>query len=205
MPLPAQSLATNAEEAGGMAERLGYPLVAKVSSPDILHKTDVGGIRIGLTDKEAVMQAYRDIENGVRIAAPKARWKGVLLQQQLPAGDECIVGGLRDPSFGPLVMAGLGGIYTELLRDVRFRLAPLAEEEAYELLAELQSWRMLLGMRGQPPRDIPALATLITSVGALLSECPMITELDCNPVIVTEHGAVVADAKIIVARKDTRL
>lgn len=198
IPLPQQRLAASAEDAAALADELGYPLVAKVSSPDILHKTDVGGIRIGLTDVPSVRQAYEDIERNVKIAQPNARWNGVLLQQQVPAGDECIVGGIKDPSFGPLVMAGLGGVYAELFRDARFRIAPLSEDDAYELLTELKAWRMLLGMRGQPQRDIPALAMMLVHIGELLVECPQISELDCNPVIVTEKGAIVADAKVVI-------
>jgi acetyltransferase len=198
IPAPLQRLARSAEDAAAMAQEIGYPVVAKVSSPDIIHKTDVGGIRIGLQDAAAIRDAYTEIEANVRRAMPNARWNGVLVQQQLPPGDECIVGGVRDPSFGPLVMAGLGGIFTELFRDTGLRLAPIKEEDAYALLSELKSWAMLLGMRGRSPRDIPALARILVAIGDLLVECPRITELDCNPVILGEDGVMVADGKVIV-------
>lgn len=198
IPVPQHRLADSATQAAAMAKEIGFPVVAKVSSPDIIHKTDVGGIRIGLSDAAAVRDAYTEIETNVRSRMPNARWNGVLVQQQLPAGDECIVGGVRDPSFGPLVMAGLGGIFTELFRDTGLRLAPLKEEDAYALLSELKSWAMLLGMRGRSPRDIPALARILVAIGDLLVECPRITELDCNPVILGEDGVMVADGKVIV-------
>lgn len=197
LPLPKQALATSGEEAVRVAQSIGYPLIAKISSPDILHKTDVGGVRANISTAEEAALAYRDIVQNIREHAPEATVGGVLFQQFLPVGDEFIVGSVRDPSFGPLVMAGLGGIYTELFRDTSFRVAPVDTEEAYRMLSELDAWKLLLGMRGKPQSDIDALATLISNVSLMVMECPAIKELDINPVIVRSDGLVIADAKVV--------
>ncbi len=130
--------------------------------------------------------------------APQATINGVLIQQFLPAGDEFIVGAIKDPNFGHLVMVGLGGIYTELFKDTSFRIAPIGEDDAYAMLQELRSWKMLLGLRGKEQSDIVALAKIIAAVSRLVTDCPQIKELDLNPVIVRSDGVVIADAKVIV-------
>lgn len=200
LPLPKQALVKSGEEAVRAAESIGYPLIAKISSPQILHKTDVGGVRANLKNAEEVAIAYRDILQNVREHVPEATIEGVLLQQFLPVGDEFIVGSVRDPSFGPLIMAGLGGIYTELFRDTSFRIAPVDTDEAYRMLTGLNAWKLLLGMRGKPQSDIDALASLISNVSQMITECPAISELDINPVIVRGDGIVIADAKVVVGR-----
>ena len=198
LPLPAQDLAKSEDEAVAIAAKIGYPVVAKISSPDILHKTEMGGVRANLKDEQSLREAYRAIVQSAKDKAPQAHILGVLIQQFLPVGNEFIVGGTQDASFGPLIMAGLGGIYTELFRDTSFRLAPTTLEEVYEMLSELKAWQLLLGMRGKAQSDIEALATIVLSVSCLLQECPQISELDLNPVLVSEHGATVADAKVVV-------
>jgi hypothetical protein len=127
---------------------------------------------------------------------------GILIQKHLPPGNEFIIGGLQDPSFGPMVMVGLGGIYTELFKDTVFRIAPINEEEAYRMLTELKSWKLLLGMRGKARSDIDALARAIVAVSEMLNECPQIQELDCNPVLVSPEGIAVADAKVVLQSSD---
>lgn len=203
LPTPHQGVAHDPEEAGRIAADIGMPLVAKVSSPDILHKTDIGGVRVGIKTPEEAVAAYGEIEKNVREHMPQARWNGVLLQRLLPPGDEFIIGGVRDPSFGPLVMVGLGGIYTELFRDTCFRMAPVSEAEAYAMLTQLKAWKLLLGMRGKAQRDIAALARTLVQVGLLLEECPQIAELDCNPVIVNDGGVSIADVKVVVQTPKT--
>ncbi len=198
LPMPAQAIATSAAEAAGIAKRIGFPVIAKVSSPDILHKTDVGGVRANLRDADAVEKAYEEIIENISKNAPKADVRGVLIQQFLPIGEEFIAGVIRDPSFGPLVMAGLGGIYAELFADTTFRMAPLTEKDAYAMLTELHSWKLLLGMRGRPQADIDALVHLLVTLGNLATACPEIRELDVNPVLVSSKGIVIADAKVIV-------
>ncbi|TSC80368.1 MAG: hypothetical protein G01um101425_22 [Candidatus Peregrinibacteria bacterium Gr01-1014_25] len=198
LSFPKQGVAKNEEEAVRTAADIGYPVILKIQSPDILHKTDVGGIRGNLQSENDVRSAIREILANAQKLAPKATIDGVLVQQFFKAGDEFIVGAVRDPAFGTLLMAGLGGIYTELFRDTAFRMAPVTEEEAYVMLQQLTSWTMLLGARGKPQSDIPALARLIVNVGRMVTDCPQIKELDVNPVLVSESGAIVADAKVIV-------
>lgn len=198
IPLPAQGIAKTAEEATALATRIGYPVVAKVLAPEILHKTDVGGIQTNLQTIDDVRRAFTEIHEHVRRHRPHVAIRGVLIQKFLPAGSEFIVGGLRDPHFGPLILVGLGGIYTELFRDTATRLAPLIEKDAYAMLQELTSWDILLGARGKQQADIPALAKLIVRIGDLLCHEPAIAELDLNPVLISSTGVEIVDAKIIV-------
>ncbi|TSC58932.1 MAG: acetyl-CoA synthetase (ADP-forming), alpha and beta subunit fusion [Candidatus Peregrinibacteria bacterium Greene0416_19] len=197
LPTPAQALAATAKEAAAIAERMGFPVIAKIASPQILHKTDIGGVRANLASADAVAQAFTEIMANVKKAEPEAKVDGVLIQQFLPVGHEFIVGALRDPSFGHLIMVGLGGIYTELFKDVTFRIAPIDEEEAYRMLQDLRAWPLLLGMRGKPQSDIDALADLLVKTSILAVECPGLRELDFNPVLVSEGGVTIADAKIV--------
>nr|MBP7114120.1 acetate--CoA ligase family protein [Candidatus Peribacteraceae bacterium] len=195
--VPEQAVATSGPEAQSIAESIGYPVIAKVSSPDIIHKTDVGGVRVNLKTPNDVKKAYDEIVKACTKNVPGAAIRGVLLQQFLPIGNEFIVGGLNDPSFGPLVMAGLGGIYTELFKDTSFRLAPVGEKESYEMLASLKSWKLLSGMRGKGALDIDALSNVIRKISLMLSDCPRITEIDVNPVLVGNTGVVIADTKVV--------
>lgn len=197
LPLPQYGLAKNEDEAIAIAERIHFPIVAKISSPQILHKTDVGGIRVNLKTPDDVRTAFREIKANVAKNAPQADVRGVLIQQFLPVGDEFIVGGLRDPSFGPLIMVGLGGIYTELFKDTVFRLAPVTEREAYAMLQSLKSWPVLLGLRGKAKADIAELAETIVKASQLMAQNTEIRELDFNPVLVGSEGIVIADAKVI--------
>ncbi len=198
IPLPRGHVAKTKEEAAAAARGIGFPVIAKVSSKEILHKTDVGGVRINLTTEKEVENAFDEILKNTKKKVPKAHVAGVLIQQCLPPGNEFIVGALKDASAGHLVMAGLGGIYTELFKDVSFRLAPLSPEEAYPMLAELRGWEILLGMRGKARLAIDALAALVSRVSLLVAECPRITEIDLNPVLVTEKELTVLDAKIVI-------
>lgn len=198
LPADPYRICKTAEEAADAAAELGYPVAVKIHSPDILHKTDVGGVRLGLKSNDDVRTAFREIMATVGNRSPAARVEGVLVQKMLPAGHEFIVGATRDPNFGPLIMVGLGGIYTELFRDTVFRIAPIGKEDAYRMLEELRSWKMLLGMRGNQQSDISGLAELIGNVSNLVCNCPEIRELDLNPVIVRSDGVHIADAKIVV-------
>ena len=205
IPLPAQRIATTEDEAVSIAEDIGYPVIAKVSSPHVIHKTDVGGLRAHLLTEDDVRTAYQDIVRNVQqhVSAvsgppPSKDFRGILIQKYLEAGNEFIVGSTRDATFGHLIMAGLGGIYTELLADTAFRIAPISEEEAYGLLQDLISWKLLLGMRGGKPLDIESVASLIETVSQLVTECPQIRDIDLNPVFVHEDHSIVADAKVVV-------
>lgn len=200
VPCPKQALARSASEAGELAKQVGFPVVLKVSSPTILHKVDVGGVRLNIETREEAETAFTEIMEKVKTKAPRAEIRGVLVQQFLPVGDEFIIGGIRDPSFGPLIMVGLGGIYTELFRDTSFRMAPIEEEEGYHMLQELRAWKMLLGIRGKEQADIVSLAQLLERTSLLLAECEAIKELDFNPVLVSKEGVLIADAKVIIGQ-----
>jgi acetate---CoA ligase (ADP-forming) len=197
IPLPQQALAKNEDEALRIAKEIGYPVIAKISSPHILHKTDVGGIKANLQSDGDVRDAYRNITKNVQEKQPDAELHGILIQKFLPVGNECIIGGLRDPSFGPIVMVGLGGIYTELFKDVAFRIAPIAEEDGYRMLQDLQSWKLLLGMRGNAQSDIDGVVRTLVAVSSMIIDYPEITELDFNPILVSENGVIIADTKIV--------
>jgi acetyl coenzyme A synthetase (ADP forming)-like protein len=198
LPMPGQALAKTSEEAVRLAEKIGYPVIAKISSPQILHKTDIGGVRANIKNAQEAALAFRDITAAAREHMPEATVNGVLIQQFLPIGNEFIVGCVRDPSFGPLIMAGLGGIYTELFRDTSFRIAPVTTDEAYDMLNDLQAWKLLLGMRGAGQSDIDAFAGIISVISQMVHDCPSIIELDLNPVLVGSTGIVIADVKVVI-------
>jgi len=198
IPLPQGRVARTADAAVKIAREIGYPVVAKVSSKDILHKMDVGGVIVHLQTDAQVRAAFAKIMKSVKVKAPKARVAGILIQQSLPPGNEFIVGALKDETAGHLVMAGLGGIYTELFKDTSFRVAPVSTEQAYRMLTELKSWKLLLGLRGKPQLNIDALAELVATVSRLVKECPQIREIDLNPVLLTEKDLTILDAKVVV-------
>jgi len=197
-PLPEQSVAQTRAEAIAIAEKIGYPVIAKISSPDIVHKTDVGGVAANLKTSKEVEEAYDRILANVKKQAPDASAEGILVQKFLPAGDEFIVGAVRDPAFGHLIMAGLGGIYTELFRDTSVRIGPVTRNQAYRMLEGLTSWKLLKGMRGKTQSDIDALAGLVVQVSDMLCACPQIKEFDMNPVLVSSEGIALADVKVII-------
>lgn len=198
LPQPGHAVATSPDNAVQLGSAMGFPVIAKISSPQIVHKTDIGGVRANIETPEDVKKAYDDIMANAKKNAPDAELKGILIQKFLPAGHEFIVGGIRDKSFGPVVMVGLGGIYTELFRDTAFRIAPVTEQDAYTMLEDLTAWKLLLGMRGRSQSDIDALADVLMKVSQMLIECPAIKELDFNPVLVDEKNVMIADAKVIV-------
>ena len=195
--VPPQKLAQTATEAVEIAEDIGFPVVAKISSPQILHKTDVGGIKANLQTKEEVEEAFDLIMDNVKKQKPDAEIRGVLIQDYLPAGNEFIIGTTPDPSFGHLIMVGLGGIYTELLEDTSFRIPPVSEKDTYHMLQELSAWKVLLGARGGKRLDIEGLSTLLEKISAIVIECPQIKDIDMNPVLVSPDGVIIADAKIV--------
>ncbi len=188
LPLPESVLAEGADAAVRAAAQIGYPVVMKVSSDDILHKSDAGGVKVGLADETQVRAAYDEIMEGARAYKADAAIDGVLVQQMVTGGTEVIVGMSRDPQFGPLVMFGLGGIYVELLKDVAFRVAPLTAEDAREMIDEIKGSDMLKGFRGREPGDLDALADCILRVSYLAARFPQLTECDLNPLLVFPRG-----------------
>jgi acetyl coenzyme A synthetase (ADP forming)-like protein len=195
---PAEGLAGSASEAVSIANDIGYPVVLKVVSPDILHKTDAGGVATDLEDAAAVEAAYAAIITAANHHTPGANILGIQVQQQLPAAQEVIIGATTDPSFGKLVAFGLGGVLVEVLKDITFRLAPTTPEKANSMMDEIAGAAVLDGVRGGPAVDRAALAALITCVSELVDAFPEIEELDLNPVFATESGAIAVDVRILV-------
>lgn len=193
-------LATTPEEAVEEAEKMGYPIVLKVASPKILHKTDVGGVKIGLNTAEEVHQAFSEIMDNVHDFMPEAVIYGVEVQKMMPKGTELIIGMTRDVQFGPLIAFGLGGIYVNLIEDVSFRLAKgLTTKEIEAMLQETKSYTLLRGYRGEKPRDIKALVDVVKRVAALVNDFPEISEIDINPVFAYEEGLSALDIKITIS------
>ena len=201
-PVVPHKLAGSADEAAAAAEAMGFPVVLKICGPKILHKTDVGGVKLNLRDANSVRQAYDVMIQSVREKLGKdvEIW-GVLVQKMLDPGKEIILGVTRVPRFGPLLMFGLGGIYTEALRDVSFRLAPIRENVAMEMVKGIRSYRLLEGVRGEAPSDLQALAECLMRLSQFVTDHPQIKELDINPLIVYPRGkgVVVADSRIILS------
>jgi len=195
-------LAETADEAITAADEIGYPVVMKIAGPKILHKTEVGGVKLNLFDEQSVRTAFETIIHSVceKMGEDVEIW-GVVVQKMLPAGKEIIIGMSRNERFGPLLMFGLGGIYTEALRDVSFRLAPIRQNVADEMIKDIRSYRLLGGIRGEPASDIKAIAECLLRLSQLVTDHPQIKELDINPLIVypQDQGAVVADARVILS------
>jgi acetyl coenzyme A synthetase (ADP forming)-like protein len=199
LPVARTLLATNLEECIKAGRKIGYPVVAKIASPQIMHKTDVGGVVLDISNTDELITAYEKITANARKFLPQAHIWGVLVQELLPPSRELILGVKRDSQFGPLVMVGLGGVYVEILKDISFRLAPLSEEEAREMLQELKSYWLLSGARGEAPADITAVIESMLRVSQLVTDFPDINELDINPLRVLEEGkgCLAADARIV--------
>jgi len=197
LPFPEERWVSGEEEAVSAADAIGYPVVLKIVSPDIVHKSDAGGVRLGLPDADAVRAAYRDMLDAVTRHDPQARRQGVLVARMAPPdGEECIIGGLRDPVFGPVIMFGLGGVFVEVLKDVVFRVAPIDAQDAEEMMEEIAGHAVLDGVRGRPPLDRAALRQALLNVSRFLCEHPEVAELDINPVRLFPGGLLALDARI---------
>ena len=198
IPLPQEALATSGESAAKAAATIGFPVVMKIVSADILHKTDAGGVIVGVKSAEEARKAYETILANARRYKADAKVDGVQVQEMLPSGaTETLIGAMTDPSFGKLIAFGLGGILVEVLKDVTFRLAPVAHGEALAMLDAIKARDVLNGVRGGDPVDREALARILVNVSRLLADFPEITELDLNPVFATKKGAVAVDARIV--------
>ena len=200
--IPKSILAASEPEAVKVAEEIGYPVVMKISSPDILHKSDFGGVRIGIKNEIEVRMCFCDITQKARRLMPDAEIKGVLVQQMITGGKEVILGMSRDPQFGPLLMFGLGGIYIEILKDVSFRIAPIGLNEAEEMIQEIRSFPLLKGARGERPVDINAVVDNILRLSQLVTDFPEIIEMDINPLLVFPEGGgtMALDARITISQ-----
>ncbi|HDI07729.1 MAG TPA: acetyl-CoA synthetase [Candidatus Bathyarchaeota archaeon] len=197
IPVTKFTVAKSPKEAVEAAENIGYPVVLKIVSPDVVHKSDVGGVVLNLRSSEEVEKAYQQIIGNVKKHKPNAQITGVLVQEMAPSSTEIIVGVIKDPQFGHAIMFGLGGIFVELLKDVAFRLLPLTKEEAEEMITEIKAYPVLKGYRKTPPADIPAIIEILLNTSRLVTEHPEIQELDLNPIMVYTKGAKTVDARII--------
>jgi len=199
--IPASKLATTAEEAVEIAEEIGYPVVMKITSPDILHKTDIGGIKLGIASATDARDAFDLLVYRATRYMPEAEIWGCLVQEMVGGGKEVIVGMNCDPQFGPLMMFGLGGIYVEALKDVAFRIAPFSRQEAQEMIAEIRAYSLLKGVRGERPSDTEAIVDTLLRLSQLVTDFPEIMEMDINPLIVFEagRGVVGVDMRLVLA------
>ncbi len=197
LPVIPHRLARSADEAAAAAQELGCPVALKIVSPGLIHKSDVGGVLLDVPTPAEAATAYTAILNRLPPPASRLTIHGVLVARMAAPGTEVILGMLRDPQFGPAVMAGLGGIFVELYKDVAFRLPPLTPAAARAMLMELKAAPLLSGYRGQPPRDLDALAACACAVARIAAEHPEIHEMDLNPVLAYERGCVIVDAKIL--------
>lgn len=197
IPVTEIRISKTAEEAAKLSEEVGYPVVLKIISPEITHKFDVGGVILDVNSKEEAKQGFNQIIENVKKHNPKATIEGVLVQEMAPCSTEVIVGSIKDAQFGPTLMFGFGGTFVEVLKDVSFRIAPIDEEDAKEMISEVKAYPILKGYRGQPPADIEVLTQILLNVSKLVMEHQEIKELDLNPVMVYEKGAKTVDARII--------
>ncbi len=197
IPVTRAKLAKKVKQAVEIAAEIGYPVVLKIVSPDIAHKSDVGGVAVGIDSEKALRKAYKEMMDRVEAAAPGARIEGISVQQMAKPGTEVIVGSTTDPQFGPVMMFGLGGVFVEVLKDVAFRVVPLEPRDARQMVREIRGFPILEGVRGGPAADLGALESLVLKVSEFVSKHPEIAELDLNPVFAYPNGALAVDARVV--------
>lgn len=190
-------LAKSKEEAISISEQLGLPVVLKIASPDIVHKSDVGGVKLGLKTVRQVGKAYEDMMKAMKQKSPQAKIDGVSVQKMARPGVEIIIGMSQDAQFGPVLMFGLGGIFVEILKDVSFRIVPLTKRDAREMIKEIKGYPLLEGYRGGEPVNIDYLEEMVLKVSDFVEQNPEIKELDLNPIFAYSDGAVAVDARIV--------
>lgn len=197
MPVPPFEVAKSAEEALDTANRLGCPVVLKIVSKDILHKTEAGGVLLNIRTPSDAEQGFSKVLENARQYNSEAQIEGVLIQRIVPQGTEVIIGALMDPHFGQTLMFGLGGVFVEILKDVTFRIAPIEERDARQMIHEINAYPILRGYRGQPPADEETLVRTILRASDLVMENPEINQMDLNPVMVYDKGANIVDARML--------
>ena len=196
IPMAKHILAKSENMAIRAANKLGYPVVLKIDSKDVIHKTETGGVLVDVRDDDEIMQGYKDIMKNVKKKVPEARIDGVLVQH-MHDGREVIIGARRDPQFGPIIMFGLGGIFVEVMKDVSFRMVPTQPDEIREMITEIKGYPVLKGVRGQGPVNFLALERAALGVSKIMEENKNIQEMDINPLMVDEKGVVAVDVRII--------
>ena len=197
IPVPDFKLIKSEEEITGLAKKINFPLVMKIVSPDIIHKTDAGGVKIGIKDEKEAKLAYQGIISEAKKYNKEAKISGAIVYTMVPQGTEIIIGMMKDPHFGPVIMFGLGGIFVEVLKDISFRIIPLEERDAQEMITEIKGYEILKGARGETPKDIEAIKNLLMKISQLSIENPEIKEIDLNPIFVFKKGLQVVDARMI--------
>jgi acyl-CoA synthetase (NDP forming) len=190
-------LATSREEAVSISQELSFPVVLKIASSDVVHKSDAGGVKLDLKTAKQVGKAYDDILKGIKKEYPQAKIDGVSVQKMARPGVEVIIGMSKDAQFGPVIMFGLGGILVEILKDVSFRIVPLVRRDAAEMIREIKGYPLLEGYRGQEPADVSNLEELLLKVSDFVEKNPDIGELDLNPIFAYKDGAVAVDARVV--------
>lgn len=198
LSLPEAVLARDSREAIEAGQKMGYPLAMKVVSPDIIHKSDAGGIQLGLRDSDDVKRGFDTIVKNSRQVTSEERILGALVSPMVAKGQECIIGMIKDRQFGPVIMFGLGGIFVEVMKDVSFRVAPVGEEDIDEMIKEVKGYKILTGIRGEKPKDIETIKNILSKLSQIAVDNPEIEEIDLNPVIVHEKGASIVDSRIII-------
>jgi len=199
LPAIKTEFARTRQQAVALAKKIGLPVAMKIVSPDVVHKTDIGAVKLDLNSDQDVGAAFDEILKNVKTNSPGARIEGVLLQNYVTGGTETIIGIHRDPKFVPLLMFGLGGIYVEAYRDVSFRLVPIRELGARNMIQQIRGGKILEGFRGQPPRDVEAIAECIERLSQLSMELEEVQELDVNPLLAFEKGCKAVDARVIIS------
>ena len=196
-------LAVSREQAVEISQQLGFPVALKIASADVSHKTDAGGVKLGLKTAAQVGKAYDDIMKAITKAFPAAKIEGVSVQPMAKPGVEVIIGMSKDAQFGPVLMFGLGGIFVEILKDVSFRIVPLQKRDAVEMVREIKGFPLLQGYRGSEPVDIGNLENILLKVSEFVEKTPEIKELDLNPIFAYKDGAVAVDARVILEKTIT--
>jgi len=200
IPVVETKLAKTQKEAVSLSQKIGFPVVLKIVSPDVIHKSDSGGVKLSINSVTEVKKAYDEILKKVKKQYPDAVIHGVSVQKMIQPGTEVIVGTSKDPQFGPVIMFGLGGIFVELLKDVSFRVIPVEQRDAQEMIKEIKGYPLLQGYRGKEPASLSALVEIILKISKLMEENPQIKELELNPIFAYRNKAVAVDARIILER-----
>jgi len=196
-------LATSKEQAVAISQKLGFPVALKIASTDIIHKSDAGGVKLGLKTVAQVSKAYDDIMKSIKKTIPNARIEGVSVQKMAKPGVEVIIGMSKDAQFGPVLMFGLGGIFVEILKDVSFRIVPLMKRDAKDMIREIKGFPLLQGYRGSEPVDLENLENILLKISEFVEKTPEVKELDLNPIFAYKDGAVAVDARVILEKADS--
>ena len=193
-------LATSKQEAASIAKTLGFPVVLKIVSPDVLHKSDAGGVKLNLNSEAEVGNAYDAIMTSIKAKLPSAKILGIAVQKMARPGTEVIIGMSKDPQFGPVLMFGLGGIFVEIMKDVSFRIVPLTKRDADEMIHEIKGFPVLTGYRGQEVASLAHLQDILMKVSEFAEKNPEVKEIDLNPVLAYKDGAIAVDARVILEK-----